>query len=59
MIMADIPTVTPMVNAGRLRALAVSGAQRSPALALELLRAAGAVMAIRFRATLARKAPVT
>ena len=34
-------------------------AQRSPALALELLRAAGAVMAIRMRATLARQAPLT
>ena len=31
--------------------------QRSPALALELLRAAGAVMAIRMRATLARHGP--
>lgn len=31
-LMGQVPTVTPMVNAGRLRALAVSGAQRSPAL---------------------------
>ena len=34
-------------------------AQRSPALALELLRAAGAVMATRMRATLAKQAPMT
>ena len=31
-LIGQVPTVTPMVNAGRLRALAVSGAQRSPAL---------------------------
>jgi hypothetical protein len=34
-------------------------AQRSPVLALELLRAAGAVMATRMRATIARQAPIT
>ena len=34
-------------------------AQRSPALALELLRAAGAVMAVRMRANLARQIPIT
>jgi hypothetical protein len=34
-------------------------AQRSPALALELLRAAGAVMAVRMRANLARQTPIT
>jgi len=33
--------------------------QRSPALALELLRAAGAVMATRMRATLAKQMPMT
>ena len=32
MLVGQVPTVTPMVNAGRLRALAVSGAKRSPAL---------------------------
>jgi len=31
-LIGQVPTVTPMVNAGRLRALAVSGARRSPAL---------------------------
>jgi hypothetical protein len=34
-------------------------ATRSPALALELLRAAGAVMATRMRATLAKQSPLT
>jgi CRP/FNR family cyclic AMP-dependent transcriptional regulator len=34
-------------------------AQRSPALALELLRAAGAVMAIRMRASLTKQIPLT
>jgi hypothetical protein len=33
--------------------------QRSPTLALELLRAAGAVMAARVRANLAKQTPVT
>lgn len=32
MLVGQVPTVTPMVNAGRLRAIAVSGAKRSPAL---------------------------
>ena len=31
-LIGQVPTVTPMVNAGRLRALAVSSAKRSPAL---------------------------
>jgi tripartite-type tricarboxylate transporter receptor subunit TctC len=31
-LVGQVPTVAPMVNAGRLRALAVSGARRSPAL---------------------------
>jgi len=31
-LMGQVPTVTPTVKAGRLRALAVSGTQRSPAL---------------------------
>lgn len=34
-------------------------AQRSPALAMEILRAAGAVMAIRMRAALTKQMPVT
>jgi len=34
-------------------------AQRSPALALELMRAAGGVMAIRMRANLQRQIPFT
>jgi tripartite-type tricarboxylate transporter receptor subunit TctC len=32
MLVGQVPTVTPMVNAGRLRAIAVSGSKRSPAL---------------------------
>jgi tripartite-type tricarboxylate transporter receptor subunit TctC len=32
LLVGQVPTVTPMVNAGRLRAIAVSGAKRSPAL---------------------------
>jgi len=32
LLVGQVPTVTPMVNAGRLRAIAVSGARRSPAL---------------------------
>ena len=57
--MANVEAMTPCVvwalRGPRMEELA----QRSPALALELLRAAGAVMAIRFRATLTRQAPVT
>ena len=32
LLVGQVPTVTPMVNAGRLRAIAVSGSKRSPAL---------------------------
>jgi CRP/FNR family cyclic AMP-dependent transcriptional regulator len=56
---ANVEAMTPCVvwalRGPRMEELA----QRSPALALELLRAAGAVMAIRFRAMAARQAPVT
>ena len=56
---ANVEAMTPCVvwalRGPRMEELA----QRSPALALELLRAAGAVMAMRFRATLTRQAPVT
>ena len=57
---ANVEAMTPCVvwalRGPRMEELA----QRSPALALELLRAAGAVMAIRFRATLApSQAPMT
>ena len=52
--LANVEAMTPCVvwalRGPRLEELA----QRAPALALELLRAAGAVMAIRMRATLAR-----
>ena len=34
-------------------------AQRSPVLALELLRAAGAVMAVRMRANMTRQTPIS
>jgi CRP/FNR family cyclic AMP-dependent transcriptional regulator len=57
--MANVEAMTPCVvwalRGPRMEELA----QRSPALALELLRAAGAVMAIRMRATLARQSPST
>jgi len=36
MLVAQAPTVTPMLNAGRLRAIAVSAARRSPGLRVEL-----------------------
>ncbi len=52
---ANVEAITPCVvwalRGTRMEELA----QRAPALALELLRAAGAVMAIRMRATLARQ----
>ena len=32
MLVAQAPTMTPMLNAGRLRAIAVSAARRSPGL---------------------------
>ena len=55
--MANVEAMTPCVvyalRGPRLEELA----QRSPALALELLRSAGAVMAARMRATLAKQTP--
>ena len=55
--MADVEAMTPCVvyalRGPRLEELA----QRSPALALELLRSAGAVMAARMRANLAKQTP--
>ena len=57
--MANVEAMTPCtvwaLRGPRMEELA----QRSPALALELLRAAGAVMATRMRATLARQVPTT
>lgn len=57
--MANVEAMTPCVvwalRGPRMEELA----QRSPALALELLRAAGAVMATRMRATLSKQAPLT
>ena len=55
---ANVEAITPSVvwalRGPRMEELA----QRSPALALELLRAAGAVMAVRMRAAMARQAPM-
>jgi CRP-like cAMP-binding protein len=57
--MANVEAMTPCVvwalRGPRMEELA----QRSPALALELLRAAGAVMATRMRATLSKQMPIT
>jgi len=57
--MANVEAMTPCVlwalRGPRLEELA----QRSPALALELLRAAGGVMATRMRANLAKQIPFT
>ena len=57
--MANVEAMTPCVvhalRGPRLEELA----QRSPALALELLRSAGAVMAARMRANLAHQTPFT
>jgi CRP/FNR family transcriptional regulator, cyclic AMP receptor protein len=57
--MANVEAMTPCVvfalRGPRLEELA----QRVPALALELLRAAGGVMAVRMRATLAKQTPFT
>jgi CRP-like cAMP-binding protein len=57
--MANVEAMTPCIvwalRGPRMEELA----QRSPALALELLRAAGAVMAARMRANLTRQQPVT
>ena len=56
---ANVEAMTPCVvwalRGPRMEELA----QRSPALALELLRAAGAVMATRMRATLSKQMPIT
>lgn len=52
---AIMPCVVWALRGPRLEELA----QRSPALALELLRAAGAVMAIRMRASLTKQIPLT
>ena len=56
--MANVEAMTPCVvfalRGPRIEELA----QRSPALALELFRAAGAVMAVRMRANMARQAPL-
>jgi len=56
---ANVEAMTPAVvwalRGPRMEELS----QRSPALALEIIRAAGAVMAIRFRATLAQHMPVS
>ena len=56
--MANVEAMTPCVvwalRGPRLEELA----QRSPALALELLRTAGNVMAIRMRATLSKQTPL-
>ena len=57
--MANVEAMTPCVvwalRGPRMEELS----QRSPALALEMLRAAGAVMATRMRATLAKQMPMT
>ena len=57
--MANVEAMTPCIvwalRGPRMEELA----QRSPALALELLRSAGAVMAARMRANLLRQQPVT
>jgi CRP-like cAMP-binding protein len=59
MRMANVEAMTPCVvwalRGPRLEELA----QRLPALALELLRAAGGVMAMRMRATLSKQVPFT
>lgn len=55
---ANVEAITPSVvwalRGPRMEELA----QRSPALALEILRAAGAVMAVRMRAAMAKQAPM-
>ena len=57
--MANVEAMTPCViyalRCPRLEELA----QRLPALALELLRTAGGVMAVRMRATMAKQTPFT
>ncbi|MEP7057889.1 MAG: cyclic nucleotide-binding domain-containing protein [Caldimonas sp.] len=56
--MANVEAMTPCVvwalRGPRIEELA----QRSPALGLELFRAAGAVMAVRMRANMARQTPI-
>lgn len=51
---AIVPSVVWALRGPRMEELA----QRSPALALELLRAAGAVMVVRMRAAMAHQAPM-
>lgn len=57
--MANVEAMTPCIvwalRGPRLEELA----QRTPALALELIRAAGSVMALRMRANITRQTPVT
>jgi len=57
--MANVEAMTPCVvwalRGPRMEELA----QRSPVLALELLRAAGAVMAVRMRANMTRQTPIS
>jgi CRP-like cAMP-binding protein len=57
--MANVEAMTPCVvwalRGPRMEELA----QRSPTLALELLRAAGAVMAVRMRANMTRQTPIS
>jgi CRP/FNR family transcriptional regulator, cyclic AMP receptor protein len=57
--MANVEAMTPSVVWALRNARLEELAQRSPALALELLRAAGAVMAIRMRANLVKQTPFT
>jgi CRP-like cAMP-binding protein len=57
--MANVEAMTPCIvwalRGPRLEELA----QRTPALALELVRAAGSVMALRMRANITRQTPIT
>jgi CRP-like cAMP-binding protein len=56
--LANVEAMTPCIVWGLRGPRLEELAQRSPALALELLRAAGAVMAIRMRATLMRQGAI-
>lgn len=55
---ANVEAMTPCVVHALRGARMEELAQRSPALALEILRAAGAVMAVRMRAAMAKQAPM-
>ena len=57
--MANVETMSPCVVWALQLPRLEEMAQRSPALALELLRAAGSVMSIRMRANLAKHTPFT